>query len=193
MDNMLNYTITEFNKEIFEINDNNVMMMMYNDGDDVINDYPENNNYYDNSLDIKYRSIDLASAMASHSLSYEHNMMYTCNNNKLNNNNKYSTIYNYCLYPNYSCDINHTTNNSQLREMKEGLCPLFDEATSNSKKQHIINITNISTSSDDHYYHDHHSIDEQQVIIQLVSTCLMTFVEFDFSAYLRNETMVSSK
>jgi hypothetical protein len=74
--------------------------------------------------------------------------------------------------------------------MKEGLCPLFDENISYSKKQHIINITNVSTSSDDHYHHDH-SIDEQQFIIQIVSTCLMTIFEFDFSAYLRNESMVS--
>lgn len=183
----MNYTITEFSNEVF---DNNVMMMMmYNDRDDVVNDYPGNNNYHDNSLDIKYRSIDLASAMANHS-SYEHNMMYSCNSNKLNNNIKFSTIYNFCLYPNYSCDINHTHSSSQSREMKEGLCPLFGKTISNSKKQHIINITNISTSSDDHYHHDH-SIDEQQVIIQLVSTCLMTIVEFDFSAYLRNESMVS--
>ena len=179
---MMNYTFTEFNNEIF---DNNVMMMMYNDIDDVVNDYPENNNYHDNSLDIKYRSIDLASAMANHSSSYEHNMMYSCNSNKLNNNIKYSTIYNFCLYPNYSCDIDDTHSNSQSRDMKEGLCPLFDETISKSKKQRIINITNISTSSDDH------SIDEQQFIIQIVSTCLMTIFEFDFSAYLRNESMVS--
>jgi hypothetical protein len=186
MDNMMNYTFTEFNNEIF---DNNVMMM-YIDRDDVVTDYPENNNYHDNSLDIKYRSIDLASAMANHSSSYEHNMMYSCNSNKLNNNMKYSSIYNFCLYPNYSCDIDYTYSNSQSREMKEGLCPLFDENISNSKKPHIINITNVSTSSDDHYHHDH-SIDEQQFIIQIVSSCLMTIFEFDFSAYLRNESMVS--
>ena len=112
-------------------------------------------------------------------------MMYSCNSNKLNNNIKYSTIYNFCLYPNYSCDIDDTHSNSQSRDMKEGLCPLFDETISKSKKQRIINITNISTSSDDH------SIDEQQFIIQIVSTCLMTIFEFDFSAYLRNESMVS--
>lgn len=176
---MMNYTFTEFNNEIF---DNNVMMMMYNDRDDVVTDYPENNNYHDNSLDIKYRSIDLASAMANHSSSYEHNMMYSCNSNKLNN------ITN--LYPNYSCDIDYTYSNTQSREMKEGLCPLFDENISYSKKQHIINITSANTSSDDHYHHDH-SIDEQQFIIQIVSSCLMTIFEFDFSAYLRNESMVS--
>lgn len=212
MDNMMNYTITEINNELFENNDSNLMMMYY-DREDVVSDYHENNNCNydcDNSFDFKYRSIDLASAMANHSSSYEHNMMYTYNNNKFNNNNnKYSSLYNFCLYPTSSHDVNHTHSYIQSREMKESvfLCPLFDETNViiKSKKINIINITkNIIFSSDnndnndsimnaknnsDHHNHDK---DEQQVVIQLVTTCLMTnIIEFDFSPYHPIDCMVS--
>lgn len=207
MDNMMNYTINELNNELYENNDNNVMMMMmmYNNNRDdvVVDDYHQNNDdfYHDNSLDMKYRSINLASAKANHSSSsYEHNMMYTTYNN-----NKYSTMHN---FPSTSSDVHHAHSYSQSRELKEEgllLCPVFDETIINiisKKKHHIINITttssddiinNNTTNNDRHYHHYRHDKDQQQVIIELVTTCLMTIVEFDFSAYLPNDFMVSSK
>jgi len=172
----MNNAITAVREREKDNYNNNYNMMCDNHIDD---DVMEENNYHcDNSLQMKYRSIDLASAMASHST-------FNCSITTTNDcHHKSSTSYNFCFYPTYNemnkVNDKYRLSHSQSRMMK-GLCPIFDETTTIVSKKNIIIISNIIDNYDETDYH----------VIQLVTNCLKTIDEFDFSCYLTKECMVS--